>query len=573
MAVSAGLELGASAVRAVVLERQDARLRVVAAMEVPWGGTSGQELVRAVTQLRKSLGIHTPVLLGLPTSSAIVTTVQPLVVTPHRASLGVRFELQQHLPYEADQAAWHYHWLGTNGHASIAAGRDATDGRAVVAAVKHSLVDERLAACQRAGLIVAGVEVSALAVANAWWQYVGRASSRTGILLHLDGRALEWIVISPRGLSVFPSLLPPAAPTLPVGGGPAETSPSESGGSLIHAGLNQASQEQLIALLKTSWDGLQPSIAELSVGASQGEAAGVPAAVWLVGLSEDYPRLAEDLAQVLGFPVERFDPSRIVLMKSPPPPRAEQLVAACGLALQGLGTARLPINLLDEAMRSRRAVRVRRSAALVGCLSALIAVGWGARGIAASLQARQALLTQLLKQEESYQLLRPEVRTLRKQQSQVEHRLAQLSRLSATHDRVNRALEDIAEALPDSLWLATVELTKEDRIRGTVEGTAQSFQGLTQFMDRVKASSSAWVTVKPQSTNVTTDPDTTVEMVAFSVQMEQLLSEPSAEDAAVTTATPPQGKPPASTKTRAKSSTTKSPPRSSVKPATKGKAP
>ena len=123
MATSIGVELGATAIRAVKLEQVGTRIQLVSAVSVPWSG-SDRELARAVGALRKQLAIKGPVTVGLPTGSVIVATVQPLVVNRARAALGVEFELQQHLPYDTAQAAWHYQWLSVNG-GGAAAGRQA----------------------------------------------------------------------------------------------------------------------------------------------------------------------------------------------------------------------------------------------------------------------------------------------------------------------------------------------------------------------------------------------------------------------------------------------------------------
>jgi hypothetical protein len=104
MAISIGLELGDSILRAVILEQQETRVRLIAQAQLPWSGEAAHDLTASLTQLRKTLPIAHPVVVGIPTSCAIVTTVQPLVVHRKRAALAVEFELQQHLPYDADQA-------------------------------------------------------------------------------------------------------------------------------------------------------------------------------------------------------------------------------------------------------------------------------------------------------------------------------------------------------------------------------------------------------------------------------------------------------------------------------------
>jgi hypothetical protein len=59
-------------------------------------------------------------------------------------------------------------------------------------------------------------------------------------------------------------------------------------------------------------------------------------------------------------------------------------------------------------------------------------------------------------------------------------------------------------------------------IEGLLEGRGKSFQEVTQFLDRLK-SVAGMTTVKPLSSNVTTDPVTKQDVVAFSVQVQQPL--------------------------------------------------
>src|SRR3989338_5984252 len=115
MSKGIGIELGPASIRAVVLEgvARDAKRRVklLAARELPCDTANADALTQALIQLRRTLSVTQPVILGIPSTSAILTTVTPLIPNPHRAVLAVQFELQQHLPFELADAAWHFRWL------------------------------------------------------------------------------------------------------------------------------------------------------------------------------------------------------------------------------------------------------------------------------------------------------------------------------------------------------------------------------------------------------------------------------------------------------------------------------
>jgi Tfp pilus assembly protein PilN len=208
----------------------------------------------------------------------------------------------------------------------------------------------------------------------------------------------------------------------------------------------------------------------------------------------------------------------------------DDFVATCGLALQGAGATRISLNLVSQMSRARRVARLRRGSGLIGLVSVLLAALWSVQGILTSLRSREAVLERSRQQEQSYQLLRPEVRAIRRHQAHLESRLKQLEYLARTHDRMTRSFVQITEALPDSLWLTTLDLTKNiPQMTGTLEGYAQSFQGVTQYIDRLKAVPE-WITVKPQATNVTIDPTTRAEVVAFAIQVQRVLEVSSAKD-------------------------------------------
>ena len=236
MALGIGLELVASAVRAVVLDGPRTAagqrpgggpLTVLAAEEVPCETSNADTLTLTLAQLRRTLRIGTPVVLGVPSTSAILATVNPLVASPSRAGLAVQYELQQHLPFQLADAAWHYRWLSaTNGdlgggrpaRANVggrvsgvrvapagAASRGATGPGAVVAAMRRSLLEARLACCRRAGLTVQAVAINPVATLNAWCAQRTLPPTTGTVLLNLvTDRMAEWILWSPAALQVVP---------------------------------------------------------------------------------------------------------------------------------------------------------------------------------------------------------------------------------------------------------------------------------------------------------------------------------------------------------------------------------
>ncbi len=508
MSVSIGLELGPSVVRAVALERQGSRIRLAASAQTSWSGERTEDLTAALKQLRTSLPIKQPVVIGIPTSASVVTTVHPLVVNRDREQLAVQFELQQHLPYDISEVVWHYRWFAGNGQRPSAAGRRAeaivgTPHPAVVAATKRSVLEEWLTACHRAGIPIQEVGVAAISAANAWFQQRSPSDPPFGVLLHLDGTLVEWILASPSGLYVFTTFRP----------------------------LEASSQEQWLATLKSSWTNLHDLFgAKAAVGEGQ-----VRGPIWLFGGPVALNLLAQDLRRELGCQAHVLDPAHVAAMEPTTPTNAQQLVIAMGLALQGLGTARLPMNLLLEVTRQRRARRLRQAAGACCGGLALAILGLGAGGMVNVLRDRQERLAKVTAQEQTYQLVRPEARAQLKRQARLEDRLRQLQDVALGRSRLPRSVEQLIGVMPDEIWLTKLELSKDlppaagatqggGTMDGVLEGYARSFQALTVFMDRLK-SLAGWTTVKPLGTTVTTDQATGKELVAFMVQVQRPLEE------------------------------------------------
>jgi len=488
MPTGIGIELGPSALRAVVLEgaarTPSARVKVRACRELPCETGNPDALTQALIQLRRALPLNQPVVLGVPSTSAILATVTPLVADPRRAGLAVQFELQQHLPFELAEAVWHFRWL-TNGQVKKGSGLGARG--AVVAAMKRSLLDERLACCRRAGLSVGAVAVNPVATLNAWETQSVTAASPPVVLLNLlNDPTAEWIIRTATQLAVMP-----VATSLP-------QTPSAQAAQAGDAFLQE---------LATSWDIFQQQFPDL------------PRKIWLVGASAALPRLSEAIAARLHLEVEALRLTRAAALNTTID-QLERWTVAIGLALQGLGRAPVSLNLLDRAQAEGRARRVQRTAVLVSGVLALMAIGFGLKGMM-EVRSRRALLLQSLEKEERlYRTLRPKVQALVRHQQSLEARSNQLERLVTDRVLLTHLLAQVSEALPETAWLTKLECTKENMVEGTLEGRATSFQDVTQFLDQLK-SVAAMTTVKPLATNVMTEPGSGKELVAFVVQIQR----------------------------------------------------
>ena len=481
MAGSIGLELGASSVRAVSVERQGSRVRVATSAQAPWSGEAGDDLVASLKQLRRAMPLRSPVVLGVPSSAAIIATVTPLLITRAKADLAIQFELQQQLPYDVAQAVWHAQWLDRR------APRDV-----VVAAVKTQLLDAYLGACRRAGIAVQQVQVNALAAVNLWARQLGSSDAFEGVLLHLDGGLVEWILIRPDGLQVI------TVPSNPVAQSP----------------------DDIIAALRDTWSGVRDQF--------NGQA---PAIIRVCGVPLSSPQFLETLAQELSCAVELFDPTNLTGVTALGAHEPHQLVVACGLAFQGIGLARLPLSLTAQRQVVQQAASLRYAAHGISVLGLLVGAGLSASGMLHVRTTTRAEVTRLAAQERLYQQLRPQIRQELQRQELLEQRLAQLDEVWAMRPLVIQMFQQLTEVMPEEIWLSGLELVKAQGVSGTFTGYARSFQAVTTMVDELK-SSVGWSSVKPLSTTIVPDPTTGKELVSFAVQVEHHLPKASAQTGA-----------------------------------------
>ena len=526
MAIAVGLELAPSVIRAVVLERtagspagtlRDALRRVKPASvplpsgdtpepvtlralhELPCETSNADALTRALTQLRTMLRVTTPVVLGIPSTAALLTTVSPLVASPQNALLGVQFELQQQLPFEIGETSWHYQWLadgdGHSGRSRVAdwgsriggifqvlqpASRTPRTFSAVVAAMRQSLLEERLACCRRAGLPARAVTLGALATLNAWQASVPSRAQTPGVALlrAVDEQVAEWIVWTRAGLQVV-----------------SVTSPS----------------------VDTWWQELAASYEALCA-----QDAASPMSIWVIAPPMWLRALEPSFGARPGLSVQAFDVTQAVRPGSMAWEHPERWVAAVGLALQGLGIARFPVNLLAAAQERARSRALHRIAAITSACCAALIVALGLTGMLQLRHRRLTILRSLERQERQYQELRPEVRALIQRQQHTEGRIVRLEQLMSDGPALTRLLAQIADGLPDEVWLTSLEGTKGETITGVLEGRAKSFQDVTRLLERLK-SVPGMQTVKPLATTIIADETSGKEVIAFTVQVEQAL--------------------------------------------------
>lgn len=449
-----GLDIAASHVRVARVECGAEGLKLLSLDEQSFDASQADGLGRALTDLRRRLPINQPVVLGLPGSTAILSTLNPLVVSPKRAGLAVQFEMQQQLPFDLSQSAWHYQWLQPPATASVGRSHSSV---ALAVAVKQSLLEERLALCRRCGWTVATVCVDTVALVNVCALARPAARAKTLSLLHrLSPLTGQWIFSSADRLQVLP----------------------------IAANRAEAFQDEAAA----AWKALQPQI-DPATG---------------VCLIDEYEPAADGTAafsQRLGVAVNRFDPAQILSVRSVRAEQAQRCAAAIGLALQSLKAVKMPINLLAPMQQVAGSRFLNQLSVAITGVCLLVALVFGISGMLSLRQRRVESLIALQAREARYQQLRPAIRTLLRQQQHISRLIAQLTAIQSESLFATRTLAEVVNQLPDTVWLTRIEAVHGVDLELTFEGRAVSFQEVTRVVDQLKALPGV-VEVKPLSTAV-----------------------------------------------------------------------
>ncbi len=510
MSVGVGIEIAPTAVRAVVLEGPPA-LKVRASAERSCESANREALTHALAQLRKDARIQQPVVLGLPTTSTILATLQPLVPDPRRAHLAVQFELQQLLPFEVQEAQWHHQWLSPPNPAiappsflakartgggmvvqqplggqdvapigaeslvrrALPVGLHGQRPMALVAAMRRSRLDEHLSACQRAGLAVQAVSVHAAALLNARASITSVTSSEVALLHLVSAESAEWILWTPSGLQVLP--------------------------------VTRASSGTLAEEILMSWESVQASVPARV------------AKIQIAGQVEGQAALVELLRTRLNLPVEPLEVGG-----------ARGSAVAMGLALQGVGVGSLRLNLLSAIQHDRRQQTLRRLSWAASSLCAVSAIGVGISGMVELSERRSHVLKALERREQLYQTLRPDVRALLLRQEQMQQRTRHLEELVRGAPLLTHVLADVVRALPKTVWLTKAEWSKGPaNVEGVLEGRAYSFQEVTRLMESLKTTA-GMSNVKLLSAPVSAEGTSGRDVILFTIQVERPINPQSA---------------------------------------------
>ena len=364
-----GLDIGHSSIKAVRLERTPAGAQVLgyAIEPIPVGDDVDRDeaVINALTSLaqREEIGA-TPVVAALSGRQVLSRSINVPIINENKVHRMVELEARQQIPGNFEDVRWGYH---------MSPGLDGASNDVALFAARKEIVDDLIGKCQRAGLTLAGVSVSSLAIYN-FIQYDQEfADDESVIVLDVGAENTDLVVYQGdtlwmRSLGVSGNDITRAfMKKFRVSFEEAETLKCQVGDS------KQA--ERILKVIESSLADLISDV-QRSLGfyKSQNSDARFEN-VCVSGNTFRLPGLIQYMADRLGYAVITLIELEHIEVKDGLDrdhflEDLQSLGVAMGLGLQGLGLAKAKVNLLPSELQFQSLLRQKRWAA-VTALAAL----------------------------------------------------------------------------------------------------------------------------------------------------------------------------------------------------------
>jgi type IV pilus assembly protein PilM len=200
-----GLDIGSSAVKAVVLRRGRGGWALVAAGEAPLPEGSMQDGAAAeptvvsetVSGLLDSLRLkRAKVAAALSGHAVIVKRLSLPAMSQAELNEAIPWEAEQYIPFDLSEVQLDYQVVGGDGDAS----NNSLD--VLLVAAKRDRIDDRAAVINQAGRKPVVLDIEAFALANAYQMNYPERSDDLSVLVHV-GRSVTIVCLLERGEPVF----------------------------------------------------------------------------------------------------------------------------------------------------------------------------------------------------------------------------------------------------------------------------------------------------------------------------------------------------------------------------------
>ena len=291
----------------------------------------------------------------------------------------VGFEAQQNVPFPIDEVVWDYQLVDQGNSAEV---------EVVLVAIKSDLLDEINDAVQGAGLSTTVVDVSPMAIYNAYRYNYGDVPD-CSLIIDIGARTTNLMFVEPR--KVF-------SRSIPIGGSKVTEAVAKEFNEPFAAAEERKRRDGFVSLGGTYADPDDPDVARVSkmvrntmtrlhaeisrsIAFYKGQQHGsAPQRVLLCGGSATIPYMREFFHEKLQLPVEFFNPLRNVQVASnlnleEIGKNAHTLGEMVGLALRGAVACPMEINLRPASVVRQHQIAEKRPYLILAtvCLWAILA--------------------------------------------------------------------------------------------------------------------------------------------------------------------------------------------------------
>ncbi len=415
----------------------------------------------AISDLVKKLGVaKSKVRYAISGQAVFVRFVKLPPLQEDNIEQLVTFEAQQHVPFPLDEVVWDYELLEAG-----------DEKECVIVAIKADALDEINSSVNDAGVLTQEVDVSPMAMYNAYRSAYQKSDettllidigAKTSNLLYMEGDRFFTRSISIGGATVTAAI----AKEYGVSFAEAEQQKINNGLVALGGGHTEQLEEAVAALamvIRNALTRLPAEIARTTNYYRSQHGGSAPKRILLAGGGANLPYTLEFFREKLNLPVEFFNPVRnVAIGKNVDPVRVQRegllIGDLVGLGLRGVGGASVNIDLVPSVVEQSRAADKRRPF-LIGAAAALVggcAVWAGLQHVAAGKAADEART--MMETRDSLSPLHRQITNLFSQEDQLRGIATRYTDLETDQHLWIGLLSELSGAFAsDVVWLTDIE--------------------------------------------------------------------------------------------------------------------
>ena len=372
----------------------------------------------------------------------------------------VVFEAQQHVPFPLSEVVWDYELIDGDG-----------EKECVIVAIKADALDEINESVTEAGITTQEVDVSPMAIYNAYLASYGKPEettllidigAKTSNLLYMNGDRFFTRSVAIGGATVTAAI----AKEYGVSYAEAEAQKTSNGMVALGGGHTEQLEESVAALamvIRNALSRLPAEIARTTNYYRSQHGGSAPKHILITGGGANLPYTLEFFREKLNLPVDFFNPVRsIAIGKKVDAERIQReglmMGDLVGLGLRGLGKTTINIDLVPNTVEQSRADEKRRPflIATAAILVAGCAIWAGLKHVAAGNAADE--VRSISETRDTLEPFHRQIRNLFNKEDQLRASATRFTNIEADHSLWVDVLNELSGAFAsDALWLTDLE--------------------------------------------------------------------------------------------------------------------